>query len=893
MSDAKATPMVAQYLGIKERYRDYLLMYRMGDFYELFFDDAKTAAAALDIALTSRGTYGGEKIPMCGIPHHAFSSYIPKLIKKGYKVAICDQAETPEEAAARGGKSVLRREVSRIITAGTLTEDSLIPTSFNNYLAAVAFKDGLEPEIALALSDISTGDFEVKYWDENAVSELMSFAILERPSEIIIPEKILGLKKFEPFVEAQKERLVAKPDSFFNATSARKSIMEAFSVADTGALGNFSEPEIMAMGGMLSYIELTQIGRMPALKHPAKKLASDFLQIDASSTRNLEIFDSLDARGGELSLFRIMDRTKTPMGRRWLRNAIARPLSDAARINARLDSVEFFAMNPDLTDRIRECLAGASDIERIMARLALGRAGPRDILNVGRTLALSAPVKEMLAAAAKNSIADPVAGITGGLARFKELADRIGSAIVYDPPASAAAGGFVKEGFSAALDEYRRLSTNTKQVILELQAKYALATSVMNLKIKYNNIVGYFVEVPGAKATALMDPKSGFRHKQTLVSGVRFTTDELLEIEQKILVANEKYLALELEIFKGLGDEILGVRDSIEKYSKALAELDGFSALAALALDEDYVRPAVDGTLAFEIRGGRHPIVESAMRKTGTAFIPNDALLEDRDESSRLWLLTGPNMAGKSTFLRAGAIMVVMAQAGSFVPAASAHIGVVDRLFSRVGASDNLAQGLSTFMVEMSETAAILNQATERSFVILDEIGRGTATFDGLSIAWAVLEYLNNISRCRGLFATHYHELTEALSGLAHVTPHTLEVKEFDGGIVFMHRVALGVADRSYGIHVARRAGIPEAVTSRAERILETLESGEASGSARKNIRKLADGDLFTYKSAPARPASAADGKLEKLAAKLRALDPDELSPKTALEILYEIKGMV
>jgi DNA mismatch repair protein MutS len=662
---------------------------------------------------------------------------------------------------------------------------------------------------------------------------------------------------------------------------------EFFGVANAAALGTFGNLELGAIGALLGYIRLTQMGRMPKLERPRKDSGSDFLQIDAFSARNLEIFESLNAEAGGLSLFGVMDRTKTPMGKRMLKSWLGSPLTDAAKINARLDAVEFFAGDAALADGVRERLSRAFDVERIMGRVGLGRAGPRDLRNLAATFAIAPELNAML-----DGASSPMAPALARLNPMRELARGIEDAISDDPPASASSGGFIKAGFDPALDEYRRLSEDSKGVIAELQAKYSLDTSIASLKIKYNTLSGYFIEVPAAKATPMMDTKSGFRHRQTLVGAVRFTTPELEEIEYKILAANEKYAALEAEIFHRLAADVAANAEPIAAFASSLAELDAFASLASLAESEGYCRPAIDGSLAFEVEDGRHPVVEHAMKKSGGAFVPNDARFGEGEGESRLWLLTGPNMAGKSTFLRQNAIIVVMAQAGSFVPAVRARIGIVDRLFSRVGASDNLAQGLSTFMVEMSETAAILNAATERSFVILDEIGRGTATFDGLSIAWAVLEYLGRVARCRCLFATHYHELGAALPKLANASAHTMEVKEYEGDIIFMHKVAPGMARSSYGIHVARLAGIPEPVSRRASEILAALESDEAVGKAKGRVGRIAETDLFTYRDAPTRDAAGEARKLEKLAAKIREIDPDSLSPKDALEILYEIKDM-
>lgn len=901
MKPDKTTPMMAQYMEIKEKYSDYLLMYRLGDFYELFFDDAAAASGALGLAKTTHHTtYMGREVPMCGIPHHAFDAYIPRLIRRGFKVAVCDQLETPEDAKRRdGSKAVIRREVTRIITAGTLTEDSLLPGSLNNYLAALCFSGGIEPKAALAMADISTGEFRLASWSADAVHELRSFVARSAPSEIIVPGSMLEDKKFNPFVAEFKDKIVARPEAFFDPIGAGKSLCALFGLASADSLGSFSELEFGAIGALLGYIKLTQIGALPKLARPRREDGGDFMHIDSFSIRNLEVFEG--SGGGDApSLFSTMDRTKTPMGRRLLKGWLAAPLTDSAKINERLSRVEFFRSDMRLCDGLRGILSRAHDVDRIMGRLGLNRSGPRDLKNISETLAIAPEIRILLADAARGALDSPLSAMMESIAPMDDLAHELEGALVDEPPLLVSAGAFIRPGFDPTLDGYRRLNEDSRGVIAELQARYSLDASIASLRIKYNTLSGYFIEVPSAKATPLMDPKSGFRHRQTLVGSVRFTTPELEEMEHKILAANEKYQALELELFRGLCADVMARAADIAALSATLAELDALSSLASLADENDYCRPAIDDSLAFEIRAGRHPLVERALRRTGGAFIPNDSRFEEAADDggatgapektdSRLWLLTGPNMAGKSTFLRQNALIVIMAQMGSFVPAASAHIGVVDKLFSRVGASDNLAQGLSTFMVEMSETAAILNMADERSFVILDEIGRGTATFDGLSIAWAVLEYLSKINRCRGLFATHYHELGAITGKLGNVTAHAMETKEYEGDIIFMHKVRPGAAESSYGIHVARLAGIPRAVTERAGQILETLERDGAKGHA----GRLAEIDLFNYSAQPVPSKADEDRKTERLAARLREIEPDSLSPKSALEILYEIKNLL
>ncbi len=893
-NNTKITPMMLQYLEVKAKHKDYLLMYRMGDFYELFFEDAEIASKALDIALTHRGgTYNGKPIPMCGVPHHAFDSYMPKLIRQGYKVAICDQTETPEEAKLRGGnKAVIKREVSRIITAGTLTEDNLLNSSLNNYLCSIYVSEGLNTKVTVASTDISTGDFILQSWDDNAISELQSFLLIKNPAEIIIPDTLLKSQKFENLITEHKQKLVIKPESFFDPINAKQNLCELFKISTLDSYGNLTDNELSCCGAILNYISITQIGSKPNLKFPTKEINSDFLQIDAFSMRNLEILNNInDENIKDSSLFEILDKTQTSMGRRLLRNILTSPLANKDEINERLNIVEFFTEHTDLLSQIRTQLTLISDIQRIITRITFNRAGPRDLQNIERTLRLSKYIKELLEENLQTAIENPLTKILNGLRDFSPLAKKLNNAIIDDAPLNVKDSGFIKQGYNVTLDEYKNIQQNTKQIILDLQSNYALETGIANLKIKYNNIVGYFIEVPVKQATLLMENKT-FTHRQTLVNCVRFSTQELTEIEQKILLANDKYVSLELSLFKELCDDILMAHDDIEKFSESISQIDVFTNLATIALENNYTKPIIDDSLAFEIIDGRHPVVEANIKKQASTFIPNDCILENKDDQSKLWILTGPNMAGKSTFLRQNAIIIIMAQIGSFVPATSAHIGIVNKLFSRVGASDNLARGQSTFMVEMSETATILNQADEHSFVILDEIGRGTATFDGLSIAWAVLEYLNNINRCRGLFATHYHELTESISKLSNVSAHTMDIKEYDGDIIFLHKVKKGVADKSYGIHVAKIAGIPNTVIQRASQILDNFESDENLAKTKNAIKKINEMDLFSYEKISESKIQT-NKNLETLEKKLHEINPDELTPKSALEILYEIKNLI
>ena len=872
------TPVMAQYHALKERHPGALLFYRMGDFYELFYDDAIKASAALDITLTKRGKANGDDIPMCGVPFHSCDPYIAKLIRAGFKVAICEQTETPEEAKERAkregrpaSKAMLNREVVRIITQGTLTEDTLLEARENNYLAALAETGG---QFGLSWLDLSTGAFNVQ-----AVKKNEALTALERinPGEVIVSDK-LPL----PPGEGRGEGLFTiQPHSLFDSENARLRLEKLFGVGTLESFGGFSRAEIAAAGVLIDYVERTQVGKMPYLQKPQQVASGSNLEIDAATRRNLELTRTLvgERRG---SLLDTIDRTLTGPGARLLQSCISAPLADANEINARLDRVTAFVNNSNLRDDIRAELRQLPDMERALARLNLGRGGPRDLIMIRDSLKQTAMIRSLL----QTNPQEPLGAITKTLSATPEISrlqDILKQALVKEPPALARDGGFIAPGYHARLDELKTLRDDARRLIATLQTKYQDHTGIAGLKIKFNNMLGYFIEVSAKNADSMMvkasDGSNPYIHRQTMAGAVRFTTPELAELERDITSAAEKALALELEMLAQLTDETRSCSEEIISRASALAALDMAAALADLAVDRNYTRPILDNYLTFEIKGARHPVVEAALKQNSQTFVPNDC---DLNDTQRLWLLTGPNMAGKSTYLRQNALIVVLAQAGSYVPAESAHIGIVDRLFSRVGASDDLARGRSTFMVEMVETAAILNQATNRSLVILDEIGRGTATFDGLSIAWACVEHLHEINKCRGLFATHYHELASLTSKLPSLSPHSMQVREWKGDIIFLHSVTPGSADRSYGIHVGKLAGLPESVIARAQEVLTLLQSGEQSGA----LSKLADDLPLFNASAKAPPKSSP------LEEKINSIDVDALSPKEALDILYELKTL-
>lgn len=869
------TPMMSQYLAVKEQYPDCLVFYRMGDFYELFFDDALTASAALDITLTQRGGKGdAEGIPMCGVPWHSHESYLSRLIRQGFKVAICEQVETPEQAKQRGGyKALVRRDVVRVVTQGTLTEDTLLEKSQNNYLVCVAETSG---ELGVAWLDLSTGDFTLQ---PSYPTDLGAVLARLEAGEILIPEKLAQNPVLFETLADYKKQLTLQPDSRFDSANARKRLEKIFNVGTLDSFGGFGRAEIAAAGALIDYVELTQKGKFPRLSPPRQLTLGSFMEIDAATRRNLEITHTLNGeRKG--SLLHAIDRTVTGAGARLLARYIAMPLTDVQEINKRLDMVAHFFEREKLRKDMREQLRLCADIERALARLSLERGNPRDLAAVRDTLkqaailyqalTQSAPLPQCLEHAAHNLK-------TWGA--HHPLIDQLTRALAEDLPALTREGGFIAKGYSPKLDELRMLRDESRQLIANLQSTYSKKTGVQGLKIKHNNVIGYFIEVTSTHADKLMTSaanKDGtFIHRQTLANNARFSTVELAELESKIAQAAGKALALEQELFTTLTAEVLAQAEAIAKTAQALAALDVAAGLADLAAEQSHIRPHIDDSKDFDIRAGRHLVVEAALKNKNAEFIANDCSLPD---DQRLWLLTGPNMAGKSTFLRQNALIVLLAQAGCFVPAQSAKIGIVDRLFSRVGAADDLARGRSTFMVEMVETAAILNQATDRSLVILDEIGRGTATFDGLSIAWATLEYLHEKTRCRALFATHYHELTQLNETLPALSCHTMRVKEWQDSVIFMHEVATGSADRSYGIHVGRLAGLPAPVVARAEQVLKVLEHDKS------NLKSSTqDLPLFSVQEPEAPKKSAVETLLEEI-------DPDALSPREALDALYKLK---
>ncbi|WP_374446638.1 DNA mismatch repair protein MutS [Stella sp.] len=877
--DAAASPVMAQFLAIKRAHPDCLLFYRMGDFYELFFADAEAAAAALDIALTSRGTHAGQPIPMCGVPAHAAEAYLARLIRQGHRVAICEQAEDPAEAKRRGNRGPLRRAVVRIVTPGTITEETLLDARRNNYLAAVADATG---GLALAWHDLSTGELAAQPLEAAALPAALARLA---PGEVLVSERVLGQPEIAAALADWKPRLTPLPTARFDSENGRRRACEAYGVETLDAFGAFGRAETAAMGALLDYVRLTQLGRQPRLRPPQRLESGAVLQIDPASRRNLELFETLsgERRG---SLLATLDRTLTGAGARLLAADLGAPMTEPAAIARRHDMVAAVVADPDLRRDLRAMLGAVPDLERAVQRLALGRGGPRDLAALRDGLAAAGRLGERLDMPGFPPLPEGLVACRRDLGDHGALVGRLARTLGPDLPLLARDGGFVAAGHSPDLDALRALRDDSRRMIAGLQARYAAETGIASLKIRHNNVLGYYVEIGAVHAEKLRTAE-GFIHRQTMASAMRFTTVELGELESRIATAADKALALELEIFDTLAAAVLAEAAPIATAAAAVARLDVTAALAERAVEGGWCRPEIDDGFDFVVEGGRHPVVEAALAADAGGFVANDCRLGDGD---RLWLLTGPNMAGKSTFLRQNALIAILAQAGAFVPARRARIGIVDRLFSRVGAADDLARGRSTFMVEMVETAAILNQATRRSFVILDEIGRGTATHDGLAIAWATVEHLHDVNRCRALFATHYHELTALAARLADLACHTMRVREWQGSVVFLHEVAPGAADRSYGIHVARLAGLPAAAVARAETVLAALEKGETAGAT---TRLAEDLPLFAaLREPPARAPMPAAGP-SPLAAAVAALDVDGLSPRQALDRLYELKALL
>jgi len=881
LDPAGATPMMAQYIEIKAANPDCLLFYRMGDFYELFFGDAEIASRALGIVLTKRGRHGGAEIPMCGVPVDRADDYLSRLIAMGNRVAVCEQTEDPAEAKRRGPKSVVRREVVRLVTPGTITEDRLLDPARANLLLAIGRRKTGEGATAygLAAIDISTGRFSLS---EVPAGDLAGAIARHDPREIVLSEAIHADPALARIWQESRAAIVPLAQAELEPAAAERRVREQYGVSTLDGFGSFTRAEIQAAGTGLLYIARTQLAARAPVSVPTREEAGSTLAIDAATRANLELTRTLSGeRTG--SLLDTIDRTLTANGARLLAERLAGPLTDLAGIAQRHETVAYLAEDHALRRAIRETLARAPDLARALSRVGLGRGVPRDLAAIRDGLMAAAGLGAVLTQA--GAATAELAAIAEALgAADPDLADTLQRALADELPLSRRDGGFIRTGYSDEIDEARLLGQDSRKVVAALQARYAEETGCRTLRIKHNNLLGFFIEVPQSVGEAcLKGLQRDFVHRQTMVDAMRFTSVELGDLERRISGASDRALALESKIFDELAARIVEQSSQTAQVAEALAAVDVAASNAELAVELDWRRPEVDDSLAFAITGGRHPVVEAALRRAGEPFIANDCDLSG-ETRGRIRLITGPNMGGKSTFLRQNALIAVLAQMGAFVPAASARIGRVDRLFSRVGAADDLARGQSTFMVEMVETAAILNQATRRSLVILDEIGRGTATFDGLSIAWACLEHLHEANACRALFATHFHELTALGDRLARLDNATLKVAEHRDGVVFLHEVVPGIAERSYGLQVARLAGLPGSVVARAGAILKSLEKAERGRPARAKIDDL---PLFAALAPPPPPEPPAE---DPLGALLDTIDPDALTPREALDALYRLK---
>lgn len=852
-----ATPMIQQYLDIKFDHQDALLLYRMGDFYELFFDDAKIAAKVLGLALAKRGKHGDDELPMCGVPHHALTSYLHKLVDNNHIVAICDQLETPEEAKKRGYKAIVKRGVTRIITPGTITEESILPEHSANYLASLTFE---KENAILSYLDVSTSEFKsVRVKTSRLGSELSRI----NPKEIIVSES--SVNNFRNFLAPYNAKLVIQVDSYFAPAKAKSIIERFYNINSTSSLGNLSDSQISSIGAVLEYVNITQKSNLPELGFPFIENSSDYMEIDSSTRRNLELTSTISG-SYKGSLLSNINLTITKMGARLLHSYLVAPLKDVSAIKDRLSRVEFFHSNMEVTDKIREILKNISDIERILMRISMRRCIPRDLIALRDSLKAAEDLGKLFDSSlhGSNEVID--------VAIQKKLQDLISASINPDAPNNISGGMVINKSYNKRLEELYDILENSNEYIHRLKMEYQEKTGIDNLKITQNNVIGTFIEVTPKNAHKMEDAE--FIHKQTLASAVRYTSETLQKIEQDKIGAHAERVALEQEIFWKICSSIMDKAESLKELALELAKLDAFSSLAKLAKNNNYVCPEIDDSTDFEIEAGRHVNVEQNM--PSGEFIPNNC---DLNRDNRLWLITGPNMAGKSTFLRQNALIVILAQMGSFVPAGSAKIGAVDKLFSRIGASDDISKGESTFMVEMTETAAILANSTEKSFIILDEIGRGTSTYDGLSIAWGCLEYIHNELRSRCLFATHYHELTILSKTEPALKNYTVDISEEGGKLTFLHKVIPGIADKSYGIHVAELAGLPRKVIKRAGNVLSTL----AKDSDKKKVDNIISNNYSLFDDVPKE-------RVSDLELRLNDIKPDELSPKEALEVLYSLK---
>ena len=868
----KNTPMIEQYLSIKNQYKDVLLFYRMGDFYELFFDDAVIASKALDITLTKRGRANGMDIPMCGVPFHSADNYLPRLIKKGFNVAVCEQTETPEQVKASGKKGPLKREVVRIISPGTITEDNLLESTTNNFLGAII---NLNNSISISWVDVSTGSFKSRNFNKknNQINQnqlLNNFLLRMNFSELLISEQM----KLDFIAEEWHSIIKRQPSNIFHYSSSMRQICSYYSIVSLDGIGVFSDGEIITAGVLLSYLNLTQCGKIPILSMIKSENENSFLEIDYFTQKSLEIVKNLSGKS-EGSLISCIDDTITSSGARLLKQRIVEPFYDIKQINEQYDLIDWFLKNRQCALQYKNNLKNIPDLERSLSRISSLRGSPKDLVLISKGFLNIYEIYEDLTKFNKDLKKPNILNtISQNLEIDYSLFFNIQSAFKTDTSLLAKEGGFIKDGYNIKLDHLRKLRDNEFNEIIQLQKNYAEVSKVNSLKIKNNRVLGYHIEVRAMHDLSLRNTDQ-FIHRQTTAQTSRFTTIELNEIENQIQNSFYEATKIEMDIFNSFTKQIINIGSQILKIASSISELDISIMVASQAQVRNYIRPNISDDKILEIIDGRHPVVENQMISSENSFISNHCIL---NESDYIWLITGPNMAGKSTYLRQNALIVIMAQAGLYVPAKKANIGIFDKIFSRVGASDDLAKGQSTFMIEMIETSAILNTSTERSLVILDEIGRGTATFDGLAIAWSVLDYLHNKIKPRTLFATHYHELTSLKEKLENLSCHKMAIKEWNDTIIFMHKINKGEADKSYGIHVAQLAGLPTEVIQRAKILLSKLEndSNEKKIDVWENILQdlpLPNDNEIFFKE-------------------FDKIEADQISPREALDIIYKMKSL-
>jgi len=851
-----STPMMKQYLTIKAKYPDSILFYRMGDFYEMFYEDAVNASSILGITLTKRGKADNQDIPMCGVPYHASETYLKNLIVAGHKVAICEQTESPEEAKKRGHKTVVNREVVRIITPGTLTEENILAANRSNYLLSIVLND---TNLALAYADVSTGEI----YSSSSEIEFLSHELYRlKPSEIICSEKLLLNQQFLRQITNFRHILTPQVGSFFELNKTKNRLMDYYKIHLADSFGDFTDQQIQSLGSLIEYMNLTQKKDAFALSFPKLHQLSRFMLIDQSTRKSLELTES-SSNKLDSSLLKAIDHTKTSLGSRLFFQYLSTPLIDLQIINERLDLVEIFIRHEKLIKEIQDLLSSIRDTQRCVTKLLIGRGSPRDLLALAYDLQQFSSLRRLI----YQNFDDSLSAIEDRLMHldgFDDLIELIKHTISEKAPLQTNIGGFINKGVHQQLDDLTNLRVTADSKVALLKQEYASQTGISNLKISKNNIIGYFIEINPSQLSKI--DTSTFILRQSMVNSSRFTTHELRQLEDQINSAHEQILSIETEIFHQLIENSRQYFENIMLATQAIATIDVAVGLAKLAIEGNYTRPIITEDCSFILQNARHPVIERFINKNSTQFTPNDINLDDK---SGIMLITGPNMAGKSTYLRQNAICAILAQMGSFVPAHYAKIGIIDRIFSRVGASDSLAEGKSTFMVEMVETASILNQATSRSFVILDEIGRGTSTYDGVSIARSVIEHIANKIKCRTLFATHYHELISLEKDYPQILNFTMAIKEWDEKIIFLHKVIKGSTDKSYGIYVAVLAGFPKAVIDRAKQILNEYKTLPFH-----SIKE----DTFIHQSS------------SKIANLISEIDLDEITPKQALDLIYQLK---